>query len=218
MTMTHDDVWNAIDALAASRSMSVSRLARNAGLDPTTFNRSKRVSVDGRLRWPSTESIAKVLAVTGVALEDMIALGADDGSDASGDLADAPPVRVPVIGIAHAGHTEHMTQDGSIKGTNWSWLEIPRPSRSNMVGFKVEGGSMLPLYRDGDTLIVSLNDPVSPGNRVVVRTHEGDVMVKELACNRDRIVLVTPGDDDAGTVSYARDEIAWLARIRWASQ
>ena len=218
--MTHDDVWNAIDALAQSRSMSVSRLARNAGLDPTTFNRSKRVSADGRLRWPSTESIAKVLVVTGVTLEDMMALGASKGTagGTADDLADAPPLRVPVIGIAHAGHTDHMAPDGTIKGTDWSWLEMPRPSRAPTVGFTVEGGSMLPLYRDGDTLIVSLNDPVSAGDRVVVRTREGDVLVKELACDRDRIVLVTPGDDDAGTVSYARDEVAWLARIRWASQ
>ena len=207
-TMTHDEIWSAIDALAADRSVSVSRLARLAGLDPTTFNRSKRVSPDGRLRWPSTESISKVLASTGATLGEMMDLG--------GMQAGFGVTRVPVIGIAHAGSPDHLSGEGDIRGDDWSWVELPRPSRRDMVGFRVEGGSMMPLYRDGDTLVVALNDPVSPGDRVVVRNHEGDVLVKELACDRDGIVLVTPGRHEG--VVLARDAVAWMARIRWVSQ
>ena len=209
MSVTHDEIWSAIDALAADRSVSVSRLARNAGLDPTTFNRSKRVSTDGRLRWPSTESISKVLASTGATLGEMMELG---GVEAGFGMT-----RVPVIGIAHAGHTDHMTPDGAMKGAGWNTVELPQPSRSDMVGFEVRGDSMLPVYRNGDTLVVGLNEPVSPGDRVVVRTHAGDVMVKELACDRDKIVLLAPGGQE-GNVILARDEIAWMGRIRWASQ
>jgi hypothetical protein len=36
-------------------------LAKSAGLDATAFNRSKRFGLHGRERWPSTESLAKVL-------------------------------------------------------------------------------------------------------------------------------------------------------------
>ena len=60
-TLSHASVWAAIDAIAAKNELSPSGLARKAGLDPTTFNRSKRIASDGRKRWPSTESIAKVL-------------------------------------------------------------------------------------------------------------------------------------------------------------
>jgi len=63
--LSHDKVWAAIDALASQNGLSPSGLARLAGLDPTTFNPSKRVAGDGRPRWPSTESLAKILAVTG---------------------------------------------------------------------------------------------------------------------------------------------------------
>ncbi len=63
--LSHDQIWGAIDALAERYRMSPSGLAKRAGLDPTTFNRSKRVGADGRERWPSTESLAKVLAATG---------------------------------------------------------------------------------------------------------------------------------------------------------
>ena len=62
---THDDIWEAIDELAQKHGLSTSALAKKAGLDPTTFNKSKRKSAEGKLRWPSTESISKILAVTG---------------------------------------------------------------------------------------------------------------------------------------------------------
>ena len=56
--LTHDQIWNAIDRLAARAGLSPSALAKRAGLDPTTFNKSKRITPDGRERWPSTESVA----------------------------------------------------------------------------------------------------------------------------------------------------------------
>ncbi|MGE4313039.1 MAG: hypothetical protein AB7E85_02045 [Pseudobdellovibrionaceae bacterium] len=68
----HTAIWAAIDRLAKSNNLSTSGLARKAGLDPTAFNRSKRVTPDGKPRWPSTESIAKILAVTESTLTDMM--------------------------------------------------------------------------------------------------------------------------------------------------
>ena len=68
--LTHEQVWNALDLLAENHDMSASGLAKAAGLDPTTFNKSKRVGPDGRLRWPSTESVAKSLQATGATLDE----------------------------------------------------------------------------------------------------------------------------------------------------
>jgi len=62
---SHDEIWQAIDRLAQRHGYSASGLARQAGLDPTTFNKSKRISADGKPRWPSTESLSKILTVTG---------------------------------------------------------------------------------------------------------------------------------------------------------
>src|SRR4029434_9445047 len=67
--LTHNQIWTAIDRLAARAKLTPSGLARKAGLDPTTFNKSKRVTPEGRPRWPSTESIAKSLQATGVTIE-----------------------------------------------------------------------------------------------------------------------------------------------------
>src|SRR5689334_24361013 len=79
--LTHGQVWAALDRLAERASLSPSGLARRAGLDPTTFNKSKRVTADGRERWPSTESLAKALAAAGASIDTFVEL---IGSDRSG--------------------------------------------------------------------------------------------------------------------------------------
>src|SRR5579875_3671999 len=65
----HEDIWRALDTLAAENGLSVSGLAKRAGLDATTFNPSKRLMPDGRPRWPSLETLAKVLDATGATLD-----------------------------------------------------------------------------------------------------------------------------------------------------
>lgn len=72
--LTHAWIWGAIDAVAAVRGLSPSGLARLAGLDPTSFNRSKRFTPEGRPRWPSTESLSKILDATGMSLDDFATL------------------------------------------------------------------------------------------------------------------------------------------------
>lgn len=70
--MTHSDIWGAIDSFAYSHKMSCSGLAKRSGLDPTTFNKSKRWSKYGQPRWPSTNSIAKILEATESSIYDFV--------------------------------------------------------------------------------------------------------------------------------------------------
>ncbi|MBP9999898.1 MAG: helix-turn-helix transcriptional regulator [Proteobacteria bacterium] len=65
---SNDDLWNAIDILAKNNHMSPSGLARASGLDPTTFNKSKRKSKYGQPRWLSFDTLAKVLKQTNTTL------------------------------------------------------------------------------------------------------------------------------------------------------
>jgi len=67
MKLRSTDVWAGIDQIAMERGLSTSGLALAAGLDPTTFNKSKRV-LGGHERWPSSSSIARVLDVMDVSL------------------------------------------------------------------------------------------------------------------------------------------------------
>lgn len=68
--MTHEDIWKAIERFATEHKMSCSGLAKCSGLDPTTFNKSKRWSKEGKPRWPSTHSLSKILSSTGTGIED----------------------------------------------------------------------------------------------------------------------------------------------------
>src|SRR2546425_3338784 len=74
--LTHAQIWTALDRLAALAGLSPSGLAKKSGLDPTTFNKSKRMTSDGRARWPSTESVAKALTASGTSLHFSHQLGA----------------------------------------------------------------------------------------------------------------------------------------------
>src|SRR5271155_4913347 len=104
--MKHDDIWRALDTLAAENGLSASGLAKRAGLDPTTFNPSKRRMPDGRARWPSTESLAKGLNATGAELEGFTALVTGARARPAAKLAvgrAGGARRVPLIGLAQAG-------------------------------------------------------------------------------------------------------------------
>src|ERR1700689_4898802 len=105
--LTHPQIWRAIDALAARNGMSPSGLAKLAGLDPTTFNKSKRSAANGKLRWPSTESIAKILTATGASPEDFVGLL----SGAEG-RAKSRTRMVPLIGMAQAGNEGYFDDAG----------------------------------------------------------------------------------------------------------
>src|SRR5260221_7485714 len=92
--LTHGQIWTALDRVAERAGLSASGLAKKAGLDPTTFNKSKRITPDGRERWPSTESLAKALAATNSSI-DVFAQFID---------GIARTVQsVPLLGLAQAG-------------------------------------------------------------------------------------------------------------------
>ena len=120
--LSHDQIWGAIDRLAERHDLTPSGLARRAGLDPTSFNKSKRLSVDGRLRWPSTESIAKVLEATGASMEEFLGFMRPAGA-AAASLPDrifaAQGSSNPLLGFAQAGAGGFFDDGGFPAGQGW---------------------------------------------------------------------------------------------------
>src|SRR6201988_4624962 len=170
--LTHAQVWSAIDRLAARAGLSASGLARRAGLDPTTFNKSKRITASGRARWPSTESISKALAATGTSIETFVALIQGGGA--------APTRAAPLRGSAGAGAGGYFDDGGFPAGTGWDEIAFPAVDDTHAYALEVSGQSMEPAYRDGDVILVSPSAPIRRGDRVVVKTRGGEVMAKEL--------------------------------------
>lgn len=227
--MRHDDIWRAIDALAAENGLSASGLARRAGLDATAFNPSKRIGSDGRARWPSTESVAKVLAATGTNFEIFASLvtgapgGGGGGLSRRGDEgaphADrAPPRRIPLIGFAQAGGEGYFGDGGYPVGGGWDEISVPEVGDQNAYALEISGESMEPVFRDGDIVIVSPGTAIRRGDRVVVRTAKGEVMAKQLkrqSARRIDLLSLNPAHPDH---SFDLSEISWMHRIVWASQ
>lgn len=218
--LTHREIWQAIDTLATRSGMSASGLARAAGLDPTTFNRSKRMAANGKQRWPSTESLSKALEAAGTSMEEFVGFISSGGSL---DEADgfARQSGIPVIGLAQAGDGGFFDDGGFPVGGGWERVDLPGASGSgddNMYALEVSGDSMAPVYRKGDIIVVSPNAVVHLGDRVVAKTTEGEVLAKELRVrNSKRVVLASlnPSFDDR---EFKPSQIEWLARIMWAKQ
>ncbi|WP_192179191.1 S24 family peptidase [Mesorhizobium amorphae] len=213
--LSHDRVWAAIDALAERYSLSASGLARRAGLDSTAFNKSKRLSSDGRPRWPSTESLAKIIEATGASLDEFT--GLVEGRDKTG-LAPAQRSSVPLLGFAQAGAGGFFDDAGFPAGQGWDLIELPAQATETSYALQVQGDSMLPLYRNGDVLIVEPGAATRKGDRVVVKTNAGEVMAKVLDRQTTKsIVLISLNPEHPDRDIPMRD-VEWVARIVWASQ
>lgn len=213
---SHKDIWRGIDRLASSFGYSPSGLAKKAGLDPTSFNKSKRLSPDGKPRWPSTESLSKILSVTGATMSDFIGL-----IDAENDNEVSKTHMVRMIGFAQAGKDGYFDEDGYPSGDGWDEVAFPGAEHQNskhIFALQVSGDSMQPCYRDGDILVVSPQERIRKGDRIIVRTRSGEVMAKELlrqSGGKIGLKSLNPAFEDR---TFSLDEIGWMARILWVSQ
>jgi len=226
--LNHETIWAGIDALAERNGLTPSALARKAGLDPTAFNPSKRRSADGRERWPSTESIAKVLNATGASLEEFTAAVSNPLSrlvppgarGAAGRIGKPLTLarQVPLLGFAQAGVGGFFEDGGYPAGGGWDEIDLPALEEDGSYALEVQGDSMLPLYRDGDIIIVSPAEKIRKGDRIVVKTNDGEVMAKILKRRTASQVELISLNRDHGDRALALAEIEWMARIVWASQ
>jgi phage repressor protein C with HTH and peptisase S24 domain len=208
--LTHAQIWSAIDRLAARAGMSPSGLAKKAGLDPTTFNKSKRVTPDGRARWPSTESVAKSLAATGTPVNEFVHLITDS--------ARGPAQAVPLIGFAEAGSGGYFDDGGFPVGKGWEEIAFPAVNDEHAYALEISGDSMKPAYRDGDVIVVSPAAPIRRGDRVVVKSKRGEVMVKELRRKTAKSIELKSLNAEHADRTLSMNEVLWIARIVWASQ
>lgn len=231
--LSHERIWRAIDRLADANDLTPSGLAKRAGLDSTTFNKSKRFAADGRARWPSTESLSKIMEATGASLREFT--GLVDGAPGGGFSDTAPPASpgmaepsrpyytplrdVPVVGMAQAGGGGFFDDAGFPAGQGWDQVLFPgAEADDNIYALEITGDSMLPLYREGDVIIVSPTASVRRGDRVVAKTTGGEVMAKILKRKTSSLIELSSANAEHTDRSFALTEIEWIARILWASQ
>jgi phage repressor protein C with HTH and peptisase S24 domain len=209
--LTHAQVWSAIDELAKRQKWSASHLAKESGLDPTTFNKSKRITAAGRPRWPSTESISKALTASGTSLETFVGI-------IQGSSAPVATRSVPLLGFAEAGAGGYFDDGGFPAGAGWDEIAFPAVADEHAYALEVSGQSMEPAYRDGDVILISPAAPKRRGDRVVVKTKAGEVMVKELKRETAKSIELKSLNAAHPDLTIAMSDVLWIARILWASQ
>lgn len=206
--LKHADIWAAIDGVARDHGLTASALARKAGLDPTTFNKSKRITRDGKPRWPSTESVAKVLEATGLSLAGFVVYV--DGHSGGGTR------RLPLAATAQAAPL--FDESGHPTGDGWDAIAFPTIDDPHAYALEISGDSLRPLYRDGDVVVVSPAASIRRGDRLVLGLRAGGLLIRPLLRqSAARVELAAPDGISAGD-SLDLGDIAWMARILWASQ
>ena len=209
--LRHIDIWRAIDDLALAHGLTPSGLARKAGLDPTTFNKSKRTTRGGHPRWPSTESISKILRATGASLREFndLVIGDPDGQ---------PISKVPMTSIKRAENPALFDEAGRPAGEGWDDVAFLDAGRSAAFALEVSGDEHAPVYRDGDVLVVAPGAPVRPGDRVLVRAKSGDLLIRQLIERHGHGAKLAGVRDGEDPKTWVADDIAWMHRIVWVRQ
>ncbi|MET0222529.1 MAG: helix-turn-helix transcriptional regulator [Tardiphaga sp.] len=208
--LSHAQIWNALDRLAERNGLSPSGLAKKSGLDATTFNKSKRITPDGRERWPSTESVSKALTATGVTIDSFATL-----IEGTRRIVQS----VPLLGFAQAGNGGYFDDAGFPTGSKgWDEVGLPSISDEHAYALQVSGDSMKPVFRDGDIIVVSPASPIRKGDRVVVKTKDGEVLAKELKRRTAKTIELQSLNPNHVDRSFAATDLEWIARIVWASQ
>src|ERR1700676_5008522 len=207
--LTHGQIWTALDRLAERSGLSPSGLAKSAGLDPTTFKKSKRITADGRERWPSTESVAKALAATNSSIDSFVQLIGDAARTVQS---------VPLLALAQAGGGAYFDDNGFPAGKGWDEVGLPSANDEHAYALEISGDQMKPAYREGDVIVVSPGTPIRRGDRVVVKTRTGEVTIRELKRRTAGTMELASLNPNHADHTLAASDVAWIAPESWASQ
>ena len=211
---THAQMWSGIDRLARHHDLTPSGLARRAGLDPTTFNPSKRITKENKARWPSTESLMKILDATQTPLSEFVQMM----GEASGAPVVRPVHRIPCVALDQADNGDLFDAAGFPIGGRWEAVDFPNLDDRHSYALEVRGSVLEPFYRDGDLLVVAPSADVRRHDRIVLRLKDGALFVATLRRRTAQRIEIESIGGEPRALSFAIKEVTWLARLVWASQ
>ncbi len=126
--------------------------------------------------------------------------------------------RLPVIHFAQAAEGGNFDAKGRPTSKGWSEAPFSLISDSNAFALEISGDAFEPTYRDEDTIVVSPSTNVRRGDRMVIKPQKGAVMLGRLVRESAYEVELTLLSKPYRPRTIERDELAWMARIVWASQ
>ncbi len=203
--LSHKKIWTAIDNIAKDAGLTPSGLAKKSGLDPTSFNKSKRIGNGGKLRWPSTESLYKVLKVLHKDLFHFSSLVEPDSFS-----------EIKIIGTVSDGAPAFCE---SLEGNEWEKIAFPRSFSKETNAIKIKGYTLEPIYRNGDILIISRNeDVISEDDRIIIKTIDDKLLIKKFIKNGKKMLITKSLCKKETLEEIPSEKIDWIAKIMWVSQ
>ena len=211
--LSHEQIWRGVDRLALRNGLSASGLAKRAGLDPTTFNKSKRVTQDGKHRWPGTESLSKILEATQTSMAEFVTLIDDTPGPPPRDAE----LRLKSIRLSQIA--EDSFDKSGFPGTgDWEDVDFPAIEDPRAYIIELDRDGPQAFCRPGSLVVVSPSSSVRRHDRIVLKTKTGGLMlgtIKRKAAQHYTLID-TGGQPDETTI--VTKDIGWIARILWVSQ
>ncbi|MCX4348881.1 MAG: helix-turn-helix transcriptional regulator [Alphaproteobacteria bacterium] len=207
--MQYEQVWDAVDKLARLHGLSPSGLAKKAGLDATTFNKSKRVRPDGKKRWPSLDSINKIINACNISFEQFYSLIDEE-------LQPESLNSVPYIKFSELGNGINILNDEP-QTDSWTRKNFPATT-AGLYGIELDVDDYVPLYRKNSTIIAAKNAEICKGDRMVVFCKNNDILIKEFAHRTATTLVLSDIMDSRKTTEVNITDIALVSRIYWVSQ
>ena len=111
-------------------------------------------------------------------------------------------VRIPVLGSVPAGIPIEAIEDIV------DYEEIPESMahRGEYFGLRVNGESMIPVFNNGDTVIIQKQDSADTGDYVVAMINGGEATLKKLKRSEEGIMLI-PSNPEFFPATYTNDQI-----------
>lgn len=207
--MKYDTVWNAVDNLAKSLGLSPSGLAKKSGLDATTFNKSKRKRPDGKNRWPSLDSLNKVLEFCNLSFDEFYKYGE---SNQNNDNLNA----IPYMKLSSLNQFQECN-DNTINTTNWEMVCFPEKTK-NLYALEVDTTEYAPLYKFGTLIVLTQNSEIRRGDRVAIFKNDGTITLCEFIHRKPQTIELMALTNSQKIISIDINDINFLHRIVWASQ
>src|SRR5574344_1317736 len=166
--MKYEQIWNAVDKLAQANNLTPSGLAKKAGLDATTFNKSKRLRPDGNKRWPSLDSLNKITEVCNISFEEFCNLGTGKNSLNSSSI--------PYCKFSSLNNV--AIKNSRIESKDWNRIRFPEKN-NNFIAIELDFGDFEPIYKKNSTIIIAQNSEIRKGDRIVVFLDDGRILIQE---------------------------------------
>ena len=109
-------------------------------------------------------------------------------------------------------------ESGFPSGKDWTEMRLPSDEDSHTFALEISGDALQPAYRDGDVILVSPGAPIRKGDRVVAKMRAGEVVIATLKRRTAKALELQPLGAMPAERTIAASEVAWIARIVWASQ